>query len=177
MLLSESGATKTYRIQSTARQILGWCNWTKWLGYFVIGGGFDGGLLLAQSLEERGLVNRNSRHLIENCCCVYAVFLESKSGMRVNHRPFLQRLEGHNQCLGKTETPASDHASDRQTLLPNSLQSRAISPNTTTLLCPPLSSIRQAYTRNPCCSSCRPCNQVRSTARRFLRHVYWPPSL
>jgi hypothetical protein len=74
------------------------------------------------------------------------------------------------------QPPASGRPSDDQQT-PNSLLSRAILTNTNPSPRSPPLSIRQAYTRNSCCSSCRPCNQVRSTARRFLRHVCWPPSL
>lgn len=96
--------------------------------------------------------------------------------MRVIHRAVLRRLVGHsNLRLGMTEAQLRDQRPPTSTKQPPT--TRAIFPNTTTYLSPSPLSIRQASTRNPRRFSCRPCNQVRSSARRFLRHVCWPPSL
>lgn len=53
----------------------------------MVGRRLNGGVRLAQSLEELGLVNRNGRHVAEKCCGVYTDFSKQRIiGMRVNHR-------------------------------------------------------------------------------------------
>jgi len=117
---------------------------------------------------------------VGNCWGGCTDFSESKSGMRVIHRAVLGRLVGHsNLGLGMTDhRPKQSRPHQRPpTSTKHPPTTRAFFSDTTPYLPSSPLSIRQASTRNFRRCSCRPCNQVRSSARRFLRHVCWPPSL